>query len=227
MFLCNICNAELVEFNSQATCSFCGTVEVAEYICKNQHYVCEDCRLANQQEIIERVCFNTSSANPIELANLIMKHPSFNAYGVEHHEMVAAVLLISLWNLNLSGMTESRIKGAMKRSAKIPYGSCGSMGTCGACVSAGVAVAMYSKSNYLKDKERNASLKTVSRSLLKLSELGGPRCCKYSTYVSIQTAWQVLADDFNLPLQPLTVVCEFQDKLKDCHKDHCPFYQKR
>jgi hypothetical protein len=153
-----------------------------------------------------------------------MKHPSFNSYGIEHHEIVAAVILISLWNLNLTALSESRLKAAMKKGAKIPYGSCGSMGTCGACVSAGVAVAMYNNSNYLKDKERNASLKAVSTSLLKLTELGGPRCCKYSTYVSIQAAWQVLTEGFSLPLQPLNLNCEFQNQIVDCKKEICPLY---
>ena len=227
MFLCPVCNEPLIEHSGFAECIFCHTVEEAEYVCKNKHYVCEDCRLANQHEIIMRFCSRSKSTDPVEMANLIMKHPSFNPYGAEHHELVAPVVLTALRNLNLAHISESQLNGAMKRGAKIPYGSCGSMGTCGACVSAGVAVAMYGKSNYLKDTERNATLKTVSNALSKLIGLGGPRCCKYSTYVSIETAWQVLVSDYNLPLKPLKLICEFQDKLKDCKKGKCPLYQKQ
>lgn len=226
MFTCRICNSELIEVSELATCSYCGASEQADFVCPNGHYVCEDCRMATQTEIIERVCLHTKSTDPIELANLIMKHASFNQYGVEHHEMVAPVVLAALRNTGKTDITDGRIKAAIKRGSKIPYGSCGSMGTCGACVSAGAAIALVTNSNYLKDRERNLTLKTTAQSLLKLTELGGPRCCKYSTYVSIQSAWETLTEDLHLDLSPLTIHCDFQGILKECHFEKCPFYGK-
>ena len=226
MFTCPLCNAELVETSQMAVCSFCGATEEAEYICTNGHYQCEECRMASQTDIIERVCLTTHSTNPIELANLIMKHPSFNQYGVEHHELVAPVVLSAIHNVRGTEIGHGKIRAAIKRGSKIPYGACGSMGTCGACVSAGVATAILTGSNYLKDQERNLTLKATATALLKLTDLGGPRCCKFSTYAGIVSAWDIARNDLNIPLPELQVECAFQGKLKECHLDKCPYYER-
>ena len=224
MFTCPICNSKLIEKTIESTCSFCGTIEEAEYICPNGHFQCEDCRLADQTEIIERVCLNTKSENPIDIANLIMKHPSFNQYGIEHHKLVAPLVLAALRNLGKIDISDGKIKAAIKRGNKIPYGGCGTMGTCGACVSAGISMAYLTGSNYLKDKERNLSLKTTAYSLIKLTELGGPRCCKYSTYASILSVWEIIQNDLKIDLPFLEIKCDFKGKLKECHLDKCPYY---
>lgn len=224
MFTCPICSSTLLEKTVEATCSFCGAIEETDYTCPNGHFQCEDCRLANQTEIIERVCINTHSTNPIDIANLIMKHPSFNPYGIEHHELVAPVVLAAIRNLGQGKISDSKIKASIKRGNKIPYGGCGTMGTCGACVSAGIATAILTGSNYLKDKERNLTIKATAYSLLKQIELGGPRCCKYSTYASILSAWEIFQNDLRLELPYLEIKCEFYKKLKDCHLDKCPYY---
>jgi len=223
-FKCPVCKKELIEYEGEATCSFCGATEEADYVCPDGHYQCEECRLATQQEITERVCLNTHLTDPVQIVNLIMKHTSFNAYGVEHHELVAPAVLAALRNLNIAEVSAARLKGSMRRASRINYGSCGSMGVCGACASAGVAVSMLLKSNYLKDRERTLTLKTVSNALMKLTELGGPRCCKYSTYASLQSAWDVLINDLNYPLEPLIITCDFKDQLPDCKKEKCPYY---
>lgn len=226
MFKCVICKSELIEYSGIATCTFCGAKEEADYICPNGHYQCEDCRLATQSEIIERVCLNTKSKNPVDIVNLIMKHASFNAYGAEHHELAAPAILSALKNLGYVNLTAARIKGAMKRGSNIPYGSCGSTGACGASISAGIAISMFTKSNYLKDRERSLTIKTVSKALMKLTDLGGPRCCKFSTYAGIESAWNVLINDLGLNLEPLNIVCDFQGELPDCKKEKCPYYKK-
>lgn len=227
MFTCPICHSELLELEVEqpATCSFCGVVEETDYICPGGHYQCEDCRMASQAEIIERVCLNTKSDDPIAIANLIMKHPSFNQYGVEHHELVAAACLAAMRNLNIKNINDTKIKAAIKRGNKIPYGACGSMGTCGACVSAGVAVSILTSSNYLKDKERSLTIRTTANALLKLTELGGPRCCKFSTYASILSVWETASNELKINLPSLTFKCDFQGKLKDCHRNKCPYYE--
>ncbi len=228
MFTCPICHAYLIELEAEelATCSFCSAVEETEYLCPNGHFQCEDCRMSNQTQILERVCLNTKSTDPIAIANLVMKHPSFNQYGVEHHELVAAVCLTAIRNLGAQNISGNKLKAAIKRGSKIPYGACGTMGTCGACVSAGVAMGVLTQSNYLKDKERNLTITTTANALLKLTELGGPRCCKFSTYASIISVWEIATNELVMNLPALNVKCAFQGKLKECHLNKCPYYEQ-
>ena len=70
MFTCPLCNTELVETSQMAVCSFCGATEDADYICPNGHYQCEECRMASQTDIIERVCLTTHSTNPLNWLTL-------------------------------------------------------------------------------------------------------------------------------------------------------------
>lgn len=224
MFTCPICSSKLKEKTFEATCSFCGTVEETDYICPNGHFQCEDCRLATPSEIIERVCLNTKLKNPVDIANLTMKHPSFNQYGVEHHELVAPAVLAALRNIGKMDISDGKIKAAIKRGKKIPYGGCGTMGTYGACVSAGISMAMLTGSNYLKNIERNLTLKTTAYSLLRLTELGSPRCCKFSTYASILSVWEIVQSDLQIDLPILEIKCDFTGKLKECHLEKCPYY---
>ena len=46
-------------------------------------------------------CFKTEEKNPFTVADTLLKHPSFNMYGPEHHILVPLVLLTMIKNLGL------------------------------------------------------------------------------------------------------------------------------
>jgi len=72
---CVICGAELYETDTVAVCSFCGRETPAEYLCPNEHHICEECQLAHPLQAVERVCEGTWETDPGLIVNLIMKHP--------------------------------------------------------------------------------------------------------------------------------------------------------
>jgi len=227
-FTCPICGQELIEKTGTYTCSFCGAIEQGEWICPNGHYQCEECRLATQDEIIERVCLNTDCTDPVEMANLIMKHPSFNDFGVEHHFLVTPVILTAVFNLKHRKIESKDIRRCFKRAENIPYGTCGSRGDCGACVGSGTAVSILLKTNYMSDRERSLVMLTTAKALLKISEMGGARCCKQSVYAAIETFWQELKDILELPtLKSVPIKCEFSGMVEECKKERCSYFIKK
>ncbi|MCU0284811.1 MAG: DUF5714 domain-containing protein [Acidobacteria bacterium] len=224
-FICFICGQELLEKESTHVCSFCGKPELGEWVCPNGHYTCEECRLAGPAEMIERVCLETRLRNPREIAELIMRHPAFKNHGVEHHLLVAPVILVALANVNNSSVGKAKIQSALKRLADIPIGVCGSRGDCGACVGAGAAMAIISGMYNQGIMGRGRALKATGAALLQVAEMGGIRCCKQSVYAALETCCRMLQEELNISLEMENKIkCAFSLKIADCKKEACPYY---
>ena len=222
-FQCPICHEELQENNSKVACTYCGEVEHAEWLCPNKHFVCEACRLAEPEEITLRVCNNTKSKDPFELANLIMHHPTFREHGKEHHLIVAPVIITALKNAGQITIDTRRNKIAIRRAKEMPYGICGSRGDCGAAVGVGIAISIITRATYLSNSERSLTIEATGRSLIDLAKRGGPRCCKESVYSSIQSALKFLNEKEMIHFSEPVWKCEFKD-MEGCKKEDCNYY---
>jgi hypothetical protein len=227
-FNCSICGSSLQNYEGKMKCFFCEKEFDANWKCQNNHYICDDCRIAEPDEIIKIVCKNTSLKNPYKIANKIMSHQSFNNHGIEHHYLVAPVILAALKNnkIDIKNNINNRIiAGSIKKIKDIPYGVCGSRGDCGACVSAGAAMGIVLKSSYKKASERSKVLETTSKCLKKLADYGGIRCCKQSVYSAIETFFEIFSDENN-GIYFEKPICKFSNIIKICKKDECPYYEK-
>jgi hypothetical protein len=110
--------------------------------------------------------------------------------------------------------------------AKIPGGFCGYAGTCGACVGAGVTVALFLGSTPTKGPERTVASKATSTALY-LSQDGLRRCCKRATYYGMKAALVLLKSEYDIDLgePPEPKSCKYSTKSKDCEEESCPFYK--
>ncbi|NHJ83807.1 MAG: hypothetical protein FK734_00010 [Asgard group archaeon] len=223
-FYCPICKEELAETSIETKCTYCGKIEHADWLCKHQHFLCEDCRTADPEEITLRVTTSTKSTNPFEIANLLMHHPTFRSHGIEHHLIVAPALLAALINAGEIHIPINRIKTAIKRTIDIPYGTCGSRGDCGASVGAGVAVSIITRASYKSDKERALTLKATGKALIDLAAMGGPRCCKQSVFSAIESTLKFLNEEGLISYKIPTFTCEFKD-MDECKKELCGYYE--
>ncbi|MCX6580814.1 MAG: DUF5714 domain-containing protein [Candidatus Aminicenantes bacterium] len=226
VFYCSICGQELLERESACICSFCGKQEQGEWVCPNGHYTCEDCRLASPAEAIERVCLETRSQNPREIADLLMRHPAFKDHGVEHHLLVAPVILAAFANSRQTRVDKAKIQSAIKRLVDIPIGVCGSRGDCGACVGAGAAVSIIFGSGANPAMGRSRALRAAGSALLRLAEMDGHRCCKQSVYAALETGWHILGKELGSSLEMGKITCGFSHKIADCKKGKCPYYNE-
>ena len=165
------------------------------------------------------------SKNPFEIANLIMHHPTFREYGIEHHLVVAPSIITALINDNQIDVPFVRIKSAIKRAIDIPYGTCGSRGDCGASTGTGIAISIITRATYKSKEERVLVLKATGKALIDLAVKTGSRCCKESVYSAIESAVEFLNSEriINYPLPNFE--CEFKG-LTDCKKEQCNYYGK-
>jgi hypothetical protein len=221
---CPICNADLYETNDVATCTFCGRASQADYLCPNGHFVCEDCRLADFAEVIERTCAASKETDPGAVVNLLMKHPAVLMHSPQHHLLVAPAVLVALSNTGQVALKPGRIASAVKRTQDIPYAVCGTRGECGAATSVGALVSILTGATYQKDRERSLALRATARALENIAEAGGPRCCKQSVYLSLEAAVAFIGQELGLRL-PLNLRCEFASRNPECKKERCRFYE--
>ena len=207
-------------------CSFCRKTEKADYVCEEGHYICESCRLASPETLVRKVCGTTKETDPMKVVLLLMKHPALQMHGPEHHYLVSCVLLAALRNLGRFEINDSALDEAITRGKRVLLGSCGLWGVCGTAAGVGIALSIATKANMLSDKERTLSMEAVSESLATIAKIGGPRCCKASTYSAIQKATEFIEREFEVKLPSLTDPrpCFFRSLNKECLGNKCPYF---
>lgn len=222
-FRCKVCGQDLAEQSGLGRCTYCGGEELCDWSCPDGHAICEPCRVAEPEALIQRTCAATSLVDPLALAELLMKHPSFHAYGDEHHSLAAPVILAALRNRGVPQAAPGQILEALERLRGIPTAVCGTRGDCGAAASAGTTLSILHHASPLSDGERSRALCATARTLGLIAGHGGPRCCKQAVFDTIRTTWDLLREDFQLEALP-PHACAFAGKLKDCKTERCPYF---
>jgi hypothetical protein len=179
-------------------------------------------------DIISAYCMQTLSVNPIEIANIIMKHPAVKMHGPEHHFLLPAVMLSVYYRItgNLD-VLPLKLDKARKRSEMLPGGFCGSHGNCGAGVGSGIFISLITEATPLSKEEWQLSNLATAKSLYSIAMHGGPRCCKRDIYLSIIETSMFVNEKFNtaIPIDN-NISCEFYKFNKECLFKDCVFYKK-
>jgi len=228
---CMVCGKPLryLESPEEHECAYCHRVQKTNTLCEDGHFVCDRCHSLSADDAIEEYCVRTEEIDPVRIAVTLMLNPVVNMHGPEHHFLVPAVLLAAY--CNVSGQKEKKAKliaTARERAAVIPGGACGFMGDCGAAVGTGIFVSLVTGATPLSRREWQQANMVVARSLMKVAENGGPRCCKRNTFLAIQGAVAFAAEHLGvkMPLDP-KVACRFFGMNKECRMTDCPFYPVR
>lgn len=225
-FYCCLCKKPMSPSSEIATCSLCGKREKADYVCPDGHYICEDCRLAPPDRLVKKVCEATRETDPMKIALLLMKHPAIQMHGPEHHYLVSSVLLAALRNLGRFKIDDSAFDKAISRGKRVLFGSCGLWGVCGSAAGVGIAVSIATKATMMSDKERSLSMQATSEALNDIAKIGGPRCCKASTFAAIEMAASFFERRFGIKFSSLENPRPCYFKVlndKECLGDKCPY----
>lgn len=183
---CLICGAPLkyLENDELMECAICHKKENSKTACENGHYICNECHTQGMDSIIG-VCLAESSKNPIEIIQKLMALPFCHMHGPEHHVMVGSALLTAYKNAGGEIDLVKALSEMQARGKKVPGGACGFWGACGAGVSAGMFVSIVTGSTPLANEAWGLSNMMTSSALGAIGEIGGPRCCKRDSYISI------------------------------------------
>ena len=221
---CLICKAPLVYLTTDEVmeCAICHKKENSKTRCVNGHYVCNECHMAGLDSIIG-VCMNSASKDPVAIIQEMMALPFCHMHGPEHHVMVGSALLTAYKNAGGEIDLEKALMEMMKRGKNVPGGACGFWGACGAGISSGMFVSIISSSTPLSVEPFALSHKMTAKSLNAIGEIGGPRCCKRDSYLSIQSAIGFVEEHFGVRMDKPKIVCQHAAQNNQCIGKRCPF----
>ena len=221
---CLICKAplEYLETDVLMECEICHKKENSKTRCVNGHYVCNECHTQGLDTIIG-LCMEESSANPIAIIEKMMAMPFCHMHGPEHHVMVGAALLTAYKNAGGDIDLNEALIEIMNRGKNVPGGACGFWGACGAGISSGMFISIISKSNPLAEEPFALSHKMTAESLSAIGEVGGPRCCKRDSYLSILAAIDFVKEHFGVEMERSEIICSYSGQNNQCIGKRCPF----
>ena len=221
---CLICSAPLkyMEKEMVMECAICHKKEESKTCCEHGHYVCNECHTRGIDAIF-RVCNDETSKNPIEIVEKMMAMPFCHMHGPEHHVMVGAAVLTAYRNAGGEIDLSTALVELMKRGKQVPGGACGFWGACGAGLSSGMFVSIISHSTPLTIEPFALSHKMTATSLSKIADVGGPRCCKRGSYLSILAAIDFVEAKFGISMERSNVRCKHYHNNNQCIGLRCPF----
>ena len=221
---CLICHAPLEYLPSDVPmeCALCGRKELSKTRCIQGHYVCNDCHTSGMDAVIG-LCLKETSGNPIEILEHMMALPFCHMHGPEHHVLVGAALLTAYARSGGEIALESALTEMLRRGKSVPGGACGFWGACGAGISSGMFISIISGSTPLTVEPFALSHRMTARSLNAIAEIGGPRCCKRDSYLSVLAAVDFVREHFGIEMEKPEVICSHAGENNQCIGKRCPF----
>ena len=221
---CLICGAplEYLDTDEIMECAVCHKKENSKTRCVNGHYVCNACHTEGMDSIIG-LCLGAASKNPIEIMNSMMGQPFCHMHGPEHHVMVGAALLTAYRNAGGEINLHQSLIEMMNRGKSVPGGACGFWGACGAGISAGMFVSIISKATPLTVESFGLSNLMTSKALERIGTIGGPRCCKRDSFLSILAAIDFVREHFGIEMERQEIICNYSAQNNQCIGIRCPF----
>ena len=144
-------------------------------------------------------------------------------HGPEHHVMVGAALLTAYKNAGGNIELKDALIEMMHRGKAVPGGACGFWGACGAGISAGMFVSIISGSTPLSTESWGLANKMTSKALDAIGSIGGPRCCKRDSYLSILAAIEYVKEHFGIEMDSSDIQCSHYKQNNQCIGKRCPF----
>ena len=221
---CLICKAplEYLATDILMECEICHKKEESKTRCINGHYVCSECHMQGLDSIIG-LCGRETSRDPLEIIEKMMAMPFCHMHGPEHHVMVGAALLTAYKNAGGDIDLSKALAEMMNRGKSVPGGACGFWGACGAGISAGMFVSIISGSTPLTVEPFALSHRMTSKALGRIGEIGGPRCCKRDSFLSILAAVDFVREHFGIEMERRDIVCHYSSQNNQCIGNRCPF----
>ena len=221
---CLICGAPLEYLASDEImeCAVCKKRERSKTRCVHGHYVCNDCHTQGLDAIIG-LCLSETSKDPAAILERMMNMPFCHMHGPEHHVMVGAALLTAYQNAGGAIDLAKALREIMSRGKQVPGGACGFWGACGAGLSAGMFVSIVSGSTPLENEPFALSHKMTARALSAIAEIGGPRCCKRDSFLSVLAAVDFAREHLGVVMERAEITCRFAAHNNQCIGVRCPF----
>ena len=138
--------------------------------------------------------------------------------------MVGAALLTAYKNAGGEIDLPQALQEMYSRGKAVPGGACGFWGACGAGISAGQFLAIVTESTPLAVEPWGLSNRMTAKALESIGNIGGPRCCKRDSYISVLAAIDFVAEQLNVRMEKSKPRCTRFTQNHQCLGKRCPFF---
>ena len=184
-----------------------------------------DYTISEKYDLIINEVKKDKSLNPIKIVKNIMHKEYINIHGPEHHFLDGAAFLVAYNNAGGNIDLDKALFDLRERTIKMPGAMCGLWGVCGSVTSIGAALSVIHGTGPLSNDDfYKEHMKYTSSVIEKMSEIGGPRCCKRNAFLSIDAAIKFVEENYGIKMESNKITCEFTDWNKQCIKERCPFF---
>ena len=221
---CLICGAplEYLERDTQLECALCGKKEQGKTRCTAGHYVCSACHTAGVDAVFA-LCLKDSRKDPGAILNTLMDQPFCHMHGPEHQILVGSALLTAYKNAGGKLDLAAALAEMRSRGGSVPGGACGFWGACGAGISAGIFVSIATGATPLAGEPFALAHQKTAQAQGAIGRVGGPRCCKRDSYLSLQQAVEFAAAHLGVQMELAPPVCRYFAQNNQCLGRRCPF----
>lgn len=223
---CLLCGNPVIYLSEsvELKCVFCQRAFMANSICDNGHFVCDECHKGKAVDIIETICLNTKEIDMIKLMDMIRSHVRIPMHGPEHHAIVPGVILSAYRNTG-GIIPDSIIQEGIKRGNSVSGGYCAFMGACGAAVGVGIAFSLILGATPLTPKERKMAQNATLEALKEIAKFRAARCCQRDSYLALKKAAEISDKYLDIKLKAeYELKCQQSYLNKECIGKGCPLY---
>ena len=223
---CMVCGEKLLygERDQTFTCHYCGQTRQSRVSCRQQHFVCDQCHAAEALTVIEQICRESRETDMIALFGRIRRHPAIPKHGPEHHALIPAIIVTTYGNLG-GALPPAALQTALERGSKLPGGTCGYWGLCGAAAGAGIGFATILEAAPSKALARQAAQRATQAVLAAISDYAAARCCYRESWTALTTAARCSPTLLPRPLLATAPLrCDQQAYNRFCHGKQCPLF---
>ena len=222
---CLVCGKPIVySMESVArVCHLCGGIFESNAACEDGHYICDKCHASGWRDFLG-LLRNSGEKDPVRMFNQIAELESVHMHGPEHHAIVSCIMLVAYHNNGCEIDLDAALNVAEERGAQVPGGICGFWGACGAAIGAGIYMSVLTNSNPLNTEVWSLPQLLTSRCLEAIAEIGGPRCCKRTSRIAIETAVRFTKERFSVEMPVGDYPCTFYAANRECLYGRCPYY---
>lgn len=225
---CILCGKPLVYFREERLmeCRICHKAKNADAACEDGHFVCDDCHRGGGAAILD-LLLQSRERDPVLLLEQVFKLGDVHLHGPEHHGIVPCVLITAFHNCGGQTDFERCLTEAWIRGKKIPGGACGFLGVCGAASGAGIFASIVCGATPLAEKQWEIPQRLTAACLEKMADIGGPRCCKRTSRIAIETAADFAEKEFGISMPVSKTSCTYWAWNNECIRQRCPFFPHR
>lgn len=182
---------------------------------------------------LDKICIKTAEEKEhLTIHEMLMRLMDMEGMPMHcpyHHYIIPAAMLTQAAVSETRTMDELNewLAKAQERAKTVPAGFCGECGNCGAATGIGIFLSVHEGTTPKSVTDWQWANYITGLCLQKISEFPGPRCCKRTAFIAVETGVPYVNEkcgtDFTISEEH---ICKYHNINAECIEKECPYYRE-